>query len=91
MTPWRSSGTPAWRSSRGSASENVIGTVRRTLTGLPSTFVGSYSHCRAAAIAASSSPATLRSTLVAATLPRPSTTMSRITIPRMPWASASAG
>ena len=42
----------------------MIGTVRRTLTGLPSTFVGSYSHCRAAAIAASSSPATLRSTLV---------------------------
>ena len=76
---------------RGSASEKVIGTVSRTLTGLPSIFVGSYSHWRAAAIAASSSPGTLRSTLVAATLPRTSITMSRITMPRMPCASASAG
>ena len=37
VAPWRSSGMPAWRVSSGSASANVMGTVRRTLTGLPST------------------------------------------------------
>src|SRR6185436_6647616 len=74
VTPCRSSGTPDWRVRRGSASENVIGTVSRTLTGLLSILVGSYSHGRAAAIAASSSPGTLRSTLVDETLPRASIT-----------------
>ena len=91
VVPWRNSGTPASRATFGSASANVIGTVRRTATALPSTFTGSYSHCRAAAIAASSSPGTLRMREVDSTLPVVPTTTSRITIPRMPWASASAG
>ena len=68
-----------------------MGTVMRTRTGLPPTLVGSYSHWRAAAIAASSSPGTLRTTLVDSTFPCVSTTMSRITIPRTPWARASWG
>ena len=91
VAPWRSSGTPASRAIFGRASANVIGTVRRTATGLPSTLTGSYSHCRAAAMAASSRPGTLRMMEVDSTLPVVPTTTSRITIPRMPWARASAG
>ena len=56
-------------SSRGSFSANVMGTVRRTGTGLPSTLVTSYSHWRAAASAASSKGGTLRITSAEATLP----------------------
>ena len=82
--PWRSSGIPESRARAGRASVNVIGTVSRTLTGLPSTFVGSYSHCRAAAIAASSRPGTLRTTAVEATLPCASISRSRMTMPRRP-------
>ena len=77
--------------SLGKASAKVMGTVSRTRASLPPTFVGSYSHCRAAAIAASSRPGTLRMTVVASTLPWVSSTRSRMTIPRTPWASASWG
>ena len=41
VIPWRSSGIPAWRVISGSFIANVMGTVRRTLTGLPSTLVNS--------------------------------------------------
>ncbi len=82
---------PLCRDSVGRASEKTTGTVTRTRTALPSTLVGAYSHWRAAAIAASSSPGTLLMTVVDSTLPWASTTMSRITIPRIPWASASWG
>ena len=82
---------PSWRETSGSRMAKVMGTVRRTLTGLPPTLVTSYSHWRAASTAASSSPGTLRITLTVSTLPSGSTTSSRMTMPRMPWAWASGG
>jgi hypothetical protein len=69
----------------------VIGTVKRTGTGRPSTLVTSYSHWRAAAVAASSKGGRLRTTSTAATLPDVSMVSARITMPRRPWASAAAG
>ena len=89
--PCRSSGMPVSRSTFGRASAKVIGTVRRTATALPSTFTGSYSHWLTAATAASSRPATLRMIDVDCTLPVGPMTMSTMTMPRMPWARASAG
>ena len=67
--PCRSSGMPASRVISGSFKAKVMGTVRRTATGLPATFVTSYSHWRAASKAASSKGGTLRSTSAEATLP----------------------
>src|SRR6185436_2293768 len=89
--PWRSSGMPASRVMSGSFSANVIGTVSRTGTGLPSTLVTSYSHWRAAVSAASSKGGTLRSTSAMSTLPVASITSSRMTMPRWPAACASSG
>ena len=50
------------RVTRGTGIVNVMGTLRRTGTGLPSTRVTSYSHWRAATSAASSNGGTLRVT-----------------------------
>ena len=90
-TPWRSSGMPSSRDISGRRILNSMGTVRITLTGLPSTFVISYSHSRAAVSAASSKGGTLRVTRADTTLPSGPTTSSRITMPRMPRAWASGG
>jgi hypothetical protein len=100
--PWPRAGSPATRpgaarvcpASRvmsGSFNANVIGTVSRTGTGLPSTLVTSYSHWRAAVSAASSKGGTLRSTSAVSTLPVASMTSSRMTMPRWPAACASSG
>ena len=91
IAPCLISGMPASRVMSGSLSANVIGTVRRTGTGLPSTLVTSYSHWRAAVSAAWSKGGTLRSTSADATLPVVSMSSSRMTIPRWPIACASGG
>jgi hypothetical protein len=53
---------PSWREISGTGIRNVIGTLSRTSTGLPSTLTGSYSHCFTASTAASSSPGIERTT-----------------------------
>ena len=92
VTPWRSSGTPDWRVRRGSASEKVIGhrephappACRRSSSARTPTGAPAGDRCLV-------EPRDAAQHAGRGDLAAPSITMSRITMPRMPCASASAG
>ena len=89
--PLFSSGMPGARCSSGSFKAKVIDCDSRTFTGLPVSFVGSYSQSLTAFIAASSRPGMDRVTRVLSTRPSSAIRTSRMTIPRIPSAAALAG
>src|SRR5262245_10881140 len=91
VPPVLSSGMPGSRWTAGRRSAKVMDWESRTFTGFPARRVTSYSHIFTAAIAASSSPGIERVTRALATRPSSPIRTSRMTIPRVPAAAASAG